>query len=138
LACDLSHSSEEELSTKGCISDLESPESSSVKEEQSNMEDGHESSEVSYIENFSTLQMDDEDMNFDEYHHDINVEEFYKMNSNEVICDDQDDFLEKLKNEIERDMEQERAKNDRYYEESVEEKQKEGECLNVLSKLHYC
>ncbi|XP_039534200.1 protein starmaker isoform X4 [Pimephales promelas] len=129
-----SDSSEEELSTKGCISDLESPESSSVKEEQSNMEDGHESSEVSYIENFSTLQMDDEDMNFDEYHHDINVE-FYKMNSNEVICDDQDDFLEKLKNEIERDMEQERAKNDRYYEESVEEKQKEDRTHRAMFRL---
>ncbi|XP_056116920.1 uncharacterized protein LOC130094595 isoform X2 [Rhinichthys klamathensis goyatoka] len=67
-------------------------------------------------------------MNFDEYDHDINVEELYKMNSSKAICDDQDDqddFLEKLKNEIERDMEQEQARVDRYYEESVKEKQKE-------------
>lgn len=80
----------------------------------------------------------DEDMNFDEYDHDINVEEFYKMNSSKVICDDQDDFLEKLKNEIERDMEQEKARMDRHYEESVKEKQKEGKCSNVLSELQYC
>ncbi|CAM4716552.1 unnamed protein product [Leuciscus chuanchicus] len=115
-----SDSSEEELSTKGCIRELHPPESSSDKTERSNREDSHEPSEVSYIENFSTLLMD-EDMNLDEYDHDINVEEFYKMNSSTAICDDEDDFLEKLKNEIERDMEQEQAR----YEESVKAKQNE-------------
>lgn len=80
----------------------------------------------------------DEDMNLDEYDHDINVEEFYKMNSSKAICDDEDDFLEKLKNEIERDMEQEQARIDRCYKESVKAKQNEGKCSNVLSKLQYC
>ncbi|KAK7135809.1 hypothetical protein R3I94_014474 [Phoxinus phoxinus] len=126
-----SDSSEEELSTKGCIWELHPPESSSVQKKQRNWEDSlkkFEPSEVSYIENFSTLLVDEEsDMNFDEYDHDINVEEFYKMNSSKAICDDEDDFLEKLKNEIERDMEQEQARidSDRYYEESVKEKQNE-------------
>lgn len=78
----------------------------------------------------------DEDTNLDEYDHDINVEEFYKMNSSNAICDDEDDFLEKLKNEIERDLEQEQERIDRYYEESV--KAKQGKCSNVLSKLQYC
>ncbi|XDV49023.1 hypothetical protein PO909_018353 [Leuciscus waleckii] len=115
-----SDSSEEELSIKGCIRELHPPESSSDKTERSNREDSHEPSEVSYIENFSTLLMD-EDMNLEEYDHDINVEEFYKINSSTAICDDEDDFLEKLKNEIERDMEQEQAR----YEESVKAKQNE-------------
>ncbi|XP_051758052.1 glutamic acid-rich protein isoform X3 [Ctenopharyngodon idella] len=117
-----SDSSEEELSTKGCISELHPPESSSVKNEQSNKEDSREPSEDSYIENISTLLMDEE-MNLDEYDHDINVEEFYKISKE--ICDDEDDFLEKLKNEIERDMKQEQARTDRYYEEFVKEEQKE-------------
>lgn len=137
MACDLLHSSEEELSTKGCIRELHPPESSSEKKERSNSEDSHEPSEVLYIENVSTLLMD-EDMNLDEYDHDINVEEFYKMNSSKAICDDEDDFLEKLKNEIERDMEQEQARIDRCYKESVKAKQNEGKCSNVLSKLQYC
>lgn len=125
---DLPHSSEEELSTKGCISELHPPESSSVKNEQSNKEDSREPSEDSYIENISTLLMDEE-MNLDEYDHDINVEEFYKISKE--ICDDEDDFLEKLKNEIERDMKQEQARTDRYYEEFVKEEQKEGKCSNA-------
>ncbi|XP_048065885.1 uncharacterized protein si:dkey-183p4.10 isoform X3 [Megalobrama amblycephala] len=118
--------SEEELSTKGCISELHPPESSSVKKEQSNKEDSREPSEVSYTENISALLVDEE-MNLDEYDHDINVEEFYKMNSSKEICDDEDDFLEKLKNEIERDMKQEQARTDRYYEEFVKEAQKEAD-----------
>ncbi|XP_067269843.1 protein starmaker isoform X2 [Pseudorasbora parva] len=110
--------SEEELSTKGCVSELHPPESSSVKKEQSNME------EVSYIENISTL-LENEEMQLDEYDHDNNVEEFCKITSSKATCDDEDDFLEKLKNEIERDMEQEQARIDRYYKESVKEKQNE-------------
>ncbi|XP_077080129.1 uncharacterized protein LOC143732699 isoform X2 [Siphateles boraxobius] len=110
-----SDSSEEELSTKCCIRELHPPESSSVEKEQSIKEDSHEPSEVSYIENFSSLLMD-EDMN-------------------EEICDDQDDFLEKLKKEIERDMEQEQARIDRYYEESVNEKQNEDRTHRVMFRL---
>lgn len=72
----------------------------------------------------------DEEMNLDEYDHDINVEEFYKINPSKEICDDED-FLEKLRNEIERDMKQEQAKTDRYYEEFVKEEQNEGKCSNA-------
>ncbi|XP_073674954.1 uncharacterized protein [Garra rufa] len=124
-------SSEEEPSTIGCISELQPPESSSVKLDQSNKEDSCEPSEDSDIrENISSLLMDEDNMKLDEYDQDINEEEeFNKMNSSKVICDDEDDFLEKLKIEIERDMKQEQERieaSNRYYEEeSFEEEQNE-------------
>ncbi len=75
--------------------------------------------------------MDEDNMTFDDYNCDINEE--FKMNSSISICDDDDDqeFLEKLKIEIERDMKQEQARIDssnRYYEED----QNEGKCWNFL------
>lgn len=119
------HSSEEEPSTVGCISELHPPEYSSVKQDQSNKEDSREPTHIR--ENISTLLMDEDNMTFDDYNCYINEE--FKMNSNIRICDDDDDqdFLEKLKIEIERDMKQEQARIDssnRYYEED----QHEGKC----------
>lgn len=112
-----SYSSEEEPSTIGCISELHPPESSSVKQDQSNKEDSREPSHIR--ENISTLLMDEDNMKFDDYDCDINEE--FKMNSSIRISDDNDDhdFLEKLKIEIERDMKQEQARIDasnRHYE----------------------
>ncbi|XP_042618214.1 otolith matrix protein OMM-64-like isoform X1 [Cyprinus carpio] len=128
-----SYSSEEELSTKRCISELHPPESSSVKQDQSNEEDSREPSEVSDIrENISTFLMDEDNMKLDDYDRDINEEEeFFKINSSKVICDGDDDvdFLEKLKIEIERDMEQEQARIEacnRYHGESFKEEQNEA------------
>ncbi|XP_016136550.1 uncharacterized protein [Sinocyclocheilus grahami] len=126
-----SYSSEEEPSTNGCISEVHPPESSSIKQDQSNKEDSREPSEVSDIrENISTFLMDEDNMKLDDYDRDINEEEeFFKMNSSKVICDDDDDFLEKLKIEIERDMEQEQARIEacnRYYGESFKEEQNEA------------
>ncbi|XP_050973805.1 uncharacterized protein si:dkey-183p4.10 isoform X2 [Labeo rohita] len=128
--------SEEEPSTIGCISELHTPGSSSVKQDQSNKEDSHEPSEDSDIrEHINTLLMDEDNMNLDEYDRDfIEDEEFNKMNSSKGICDDEDDFLERLKNEIERDLEQEQARieaSNRYYEESFEEEQN-----NVTDRTH--
>ncbi|KAL1269882.1 hypothetical protein QQF64_032171 [Cirrhinus molitorella] len=127
-----SDSSEEEPSTIGCISELRPPESSSVKLNQSNKEASCELSEDSDIrENISSLLMDEDNMKLDEYDHDVNEEEeFNKINLSKGICDDEDDFLEKLKIEIERDMKQEQARieaSNRYYDdESLEEEQNDA------------
>ncbi len=122
-------SSEEEPSTIGCISELHPPVSSSVKQDQSNKEDSREPSHIREI--ISTLLMDEDNMKFDDYDCDINEE--LKINSSVRVCDDDDDhdFLEKLKIEIERDLKQEQARIDasnRYYE----EEQSEGKCWNCL------
>ncbi|XP_016397673.1 uncharacterized protein LOC107731188 isoform X2 [Sinocyclocheilus rhinocerous] len=112
--------SEEEPSTIGCISELHPPESSSIKQDQSNKEDSREPSHIR--ENISTLLMDEDNMRLDDYDCDINEE--VQMNSSIMIGDDDRDFLEKLKIEIERDMKQEQARIDasnRYYEEDQNE-----------------
>ncbi|XP_052460220.1 dentin sialophosphoprotein isoform X3 [Carassius gibelio] len=125
-----SYSSEEELRTKCCISESHPPESSSFRQDQSNGEDSREPSEDSDgRENISTFLMDEDNMKLDDYDCDINAEEeFFQMKSSKVICDDDDDFLEKLKIEIERDMGQEQARIEacnRYYGESFKEEQSE-------------
>lgn len=79
------------------------------------------------LENISALQMDEDNFMLDEYDYDISEEEFYKTNSCKTILDDEDDFLEKLKIEIEREMQQERTEAlNKYYEESGQEKEHEG------------
>ncbi|XP_016087283.1 uncharacterized protein [Sinocyclocheilus grahami] len=111
--------SEEEPSTIGCISELHPPESSSIKQDPSNKADSHEPSHIR--ENICTLLMDEDNMRLDDYDCDINE---VQMNSSIMIGDDDRDFLEKLKIEIERDMKQEQARIDasnRYYEEDQNE-----------------
>ncbi|XP_043102370.1 midasin isoform X2 [Puntigrus tetrazona] len=111
--------SEEEPSTIGCISELHLPESSSIKQDQSNKEDSREPSHIR--ENSSVLLMDEDNMKLDDY--DCNINEEVKTDSS-MFGDDDHDFLEKLKIEIERDMKQEQARIDasnRYYEEDQSE-----------------
>ncbi|XP_042585704.1 uncharacterized protein si:dkey-183p4.10 isoform X1 [Cyprinus carpio] len=115
-----SYSSEEEPSTIGCISELHPPESSSIKQDQSNKEDSREPSHIR--ENINTLLMDEDNMKLEDYDCDINEE--VQQNSSIMIDDDDHDFLEKLKIEIERHMKQEQARSDasnRYYEEDQNE-----------------
>ncbi|XP_026126006.1 uncharacterized protein LOC113107597 isoform X1 [Carassius auratus] len=115
-----SYSSEEEPSTVSCISELHPPESSSIKRDQSNEEDSREPSHI--IDNISALLMDEDNMKLEDYDCDINEE--VQVNSGTMIGDDDNDFLEKLKSEIEREMKQEQARTDasnRYYEEEQNE-----------------
>lgn len=112
-----SDSSEEDHNTKCCMYEPRPSESS-------NNDNSRQVSDT--LENISALQMDEDNFMLDEYDYDISEEEFYKTNSCKTILDDEDDFLEKLKIEIEREMQQERTEAlNKYYEESGQEKEHE-------------
>ncbi len=113
----------------------------SVKTDQNNKEHNSEHSEVSDTgETINTLLpgmfWSQDILTLDEYDWDINGEE--------VICDEEDNYLEELENdgdETERDWEKEKARIEafnRYYE-SVEEEKTKGKCsfVNHLNILIY-
>lgn len=113
----------------------------SVKTDQNNKEHNSEHSEVSDTgENINTLLpgtfWSQDILKLDEYDWDINGEE--------VICDEEDNYLEELENDVEeteRDWEKEKARIEafnRYYE-SVEGKETKGKCsfVNHLNILIY-
>ncbi|XP_001344807.2 uncharacterized protein si:dkey-183p4.10 isoform X1 [Danio rerio] len=117
-----SDSSEEDLNTKCCMYE-QHPSESSLFQDQSNNDNSRQASDT--LENISALLRDEDNVMFDEYDYGIGEEEFYKTNSSKTILDDEDDFLEKLKIEIEREMQQERTEAlNKFYEESGQEKHK--------------
>ncbi|XP_056319553.1 myb-like protein X isoform X2 [Danio aesculapii] len=112
--------SEEDLNTKCCMYEPHPSESSSFQN-QSNNDNNKQVSDT--LENISGLLKDEDNVMLDEYDYGIGEEDFYKTDSRKTILDDEDDFLEKLKMEIEREMQQERTEAlNKFYEESGKEK----------------
>lgn len=114
-------SSEEEPSTD--FSELYPAEPSAVDIHQSNKEYNSKPLEVSDVaENIHTgppetlwsskLRMDEGNLKFNVCDHDFDGDDFHKPDTSEVICDEKERFLEKLKNEdqeIKGDWEQKRS-----------------------------